>query len=78
MKHATDSIMTEGFIKTIFHSKTNPLTLGILHKSNYINHKIYEVTITGSWKEINVTIVFEKFVVFLKISKVMVPYKLKF
>lgn len=32
VKHAMDSIMTEGFLKSLFHSKANPLILGILYK----------------------------------------------
>ena len=76
VKHAMDSIMTEGFLKSLFHSKANPLILGILYKDNYINHEVslYEFNVTVEYgKRLNVTIVFEKFQsCFLKTSKVNV------
>lgn len=57
------------FLKFIFYFKTNPLILGLLCENNYINHEVYEVKVTGLWKEMNVTTVFEKFIVFLNDQK---------
>lgn len=44
VKHTVDSIMTEGFLKSVFHSKTNPLRL-VWYKESYANREVYVVKV---------------------------------